>query len=95
MHEEMTMSFRSATIAMTSIWMCGAVESCAVENHNGVSCLASDCASSCIDLGFPGGACVDDVCACDVSDSDAYAWDGGDGADAAPSIAERAYGDHR
>jgi len=54
-----------------------AAASCEPENDNSVSCAAEDCASSCVSLGFPGGACTDDVCTCDMSDTDPFEWDGG------------------
>jgi hypothetical protein len=55
-----------------------AAASCEAENKNDVRCAPEDCASSCVSLGFPGGACEDDVCACDTTGTDPFEWDGGD-----------------
>jgi hypothetical protein len=51
--------------------------SCGAENDNDVTCSPEDCSSSCVSLGFPSGACVDDACECDTSDTDPFEWDGG------------------
>jgi len=64
---------------------------CEVENTNSVSCVEKDCQTSCLELGYLGGACAaDGRCACTAGDTDPYHWsspstdlDGGDAASSA------------
>ncbi len=82
------MSSKLAAAALASFLAGAAAASCSVENTNDVACISADCAITCVAFGYVTGACVDDVCACDLGDTDTYSWDAG--ADAAASAA----GDH-
>jgi hypothetical protein len=72
------MPLRFATLVAVALL---AAAACDAENENDVGCAPADCEATCESLGFPGGACEGDVCACDTSDTDPFEWDGGSDAD--------------
>jgi hypothetical protein len=75
------MPFRCAVLCAVGCFAAFAGASCDAENTNDVGCAPVDCTSSCESFGFAGGACEDDACVCDDSDTDPFEWDGGSDAD--------------
>jgi hypothetical protein len=48
---------------------------CEVHNKNSVTCHDDDCNAACETLGFTGGACDENECACGDADGAPYEWD--------------------
>ncbi len=78
-------------LAAIFLWLVTA-SGCEVENNNSVTCMKKDCQASCLQSGFPGGACAaGGRCACLEGNTDPFHWtppstdlDGGDASSPAP-----------